>query len=118
FDARVKKIVAMLDGYSVRYALSRRARRLKRLSERAEKLDRIIKERARSPEMRDVPGGTTGLLTVEVKSVGGREVKVYSVDTALLKELREHEKQAAIEAAQWLEKSPEANPPTPQIQVV
>ena len=46
-------------------------------------------------------GGGEGAL-----SSGSRVVEVaeYAVDVALLREIREHEKQAAIELGQWTEK--------------
>ena len=58
--------------------------------------------------MQNVPGGRAGLLVRRVKSIGAgenaREVVEYEVDTALLKELRELERQAAQEAGQWATK--------------
>jgi hypothetical protein len=65
----------------------------------------VIAERAADPDMANVPGGRTGLLVRRVKVIGSgdnaREVCEYEVDTGLLKELRELEKQAAVEAGQW-----------------
>jgi hypothetical protein len=50
-----------------------------------------------------------GLLVRTHKQLGSAEypniVEEYEVDTGLLKELREHEKQAAQELGQWSEKS-------------
>lgn len=64
--------------------------------------------------MPDVPGGKTGLLVREIKSIGAgpnsREVEEYKVDTGLLKELREHERQAAIELGQWQESGQQLKP--------
>jgi hypothetical protein len=56
-----------------------------------------------------VPGAETGLLTRTYKQIGSGEgaekVEEYQVETGLLKELREHEKQAAQELGQWADKS-------------
>lgn len=89
-------------------------RRVEALNDRWLRMQRVIDERAADPEMADVPGGTTGLLAKRPKRVeviGGGEdgprsttVYEYEVDTGLLKELREHEKQAAQELGQWVEK--------------
>ena len=59
-------------------------------------------------DVQDVAGGRTGLIVHNVKGVGKGDdfklIDVYEVDTSLLKEMREHEKQAAIEVGQWQEK--------------
>jgi hypothetical protein len=56
--------------------------------------------------MRSVPGGETGLLVRTGRFiVNGKAVDVYAVDVGLLRELREHEKQAAIECGQWPQRS-------------
>jgi hypothetical protein len=59
--------------------------------------------------MKGVPGGTTGLLVRTYKTLGSGEsqrvVEEFTVDVALLKELREHEKQAAQELGHWIAKS-------------
>lgn len=59
--------------------------------------------------MKDVPGGNTGLLVRTTKGIGSGDtfqiVDEYAVDTGLLRELREHEKQAAQELGQWIDKS-------------
>src|SRR5262249_37518948 len=57
------------------------------------------------PDMRDVPGGTTGLLVRTVKWVGSFVFYLYQVDTRLLKQLLKHEKQAAQELGQWGQKT-------------
>jgi transcriptional regulator with XRE-family HTH domain len=67
----------------------------------------VIDERAE--EMQDdAAGGKTGLLVRQVKSIGfgpnNHTVEEYAVDTGLLKEIRELEKQAAIEMGEWSEK--------------
>lgn len=105
FAARVNTLVAAMGERSLRFAIARQHRRVKALNERWEKLKQIVRQRAAAPEMANVPGGTTGLLVRKVKSIGAgdnaREVEEFEVDTGLLKEIRELEKQAAQELGQW-----------------
>lgn len=73
--------------------------------DRFRRMQQVIAERAKAPEMADVPGGKTGLLCRDIKSIGdGATVDVFSVDTGLLKEMRELEKHTAQELGQWTEK--------------
>ena len=92
-----------------RRGLADRERRVRALNDRWNRLQRVMEERADDPAMANVPGGRTGLLVHDVKSVGSgysaQVVDLYEVDTGLLKELREHEKQAAQELGQWVEQS-------------
>ena len=91
-----------------RRGIASRDRRIKALNDRWNRLQRVVEERADDPTHERVPGWKTGLLVHNVKSVGGGEnatvVDLYEVDTGLLRELREHEKQAAQELGQWTEK--------------
>jgi hypothetical protein len=67
------------------------------------------------------PGADKGLLARSYKQLGSGEdatiVEEYAVDGVLLKELREHEKQAAQELGQWSEKSRVEQGPM-QVQVI
>ena len=109
FQRMVDKRAAVIDAATLGAAITNRNRRIARLNETWHRLQDVIEARAADPSMAKVPGGTTGLLSHDVKSVGGGDsatiVDVYEVDTALLKELRETEKQAAIELGQWQEKN-------------
>jgi len=82
--------------------------RLKHLQHRHDLMMQIIAERAADQNMAHVPGGRTGLMVRDVKSVrpgdDAEMVELYEVDAALLRELRETEKQAAQELGQWEEK--------------
>lgn len=80
--------------------IANRQNRLDALNQRAALLNQVIAERAASPAMRRVPGGTTGLLTKQMRGLH----PVYEVDTALLAELRAIELQAAKETGQLTEK--------------
>ncbi len=108
FRARVEEIAAKLGDLATRHAVGRRARRLAWLDERAEKMRRVLEQRAADPQFEGVAGGDTGLMVHTVKGVGkGGDFKLidlYEVDTGLLKEMREHEKQAAQELGQWVAK--------------
>lgn len=105
FRARVKRRSEEIGDAATRYAIARRLRRIKGYDDRRERMLRLIAERAAAHT--DAPGGSTGLLVRTVKVVGGGEnaerVEEYELDAALLRELRELEKQAAIEAGQWQE---------------
>ena len=83
--------------------ISSRDARLQALQDRWDRLRRLID--ARAVEMADVPGGNTGLLVRDYKGKNAA-LPVYKVDTALLAELRAHERQAAEELGQWNEDKP------------
>ena len=129
FAARVQKHRDELGECAQRYSIGRQASRLKALDDRWQRLQRIIEARAADPEMQKAAGGDTGLLVRQVKAVKvweaeGRDtadadcvptkqttlVEHFAVDTGLLRELREHEKQAAIEIGRWVEKLALTNP--------
>lgn len=108
FAARVKEITEAIGAAGLHRAIAKRAARVRVLDEQLSRLQRIIDERADDPDMEDVPGGKTGLLVRRIKGIGSREqfreVEEYEVDAALLREIREHMKQAAQELGQWTEK--------------
>lgn len=110
------EFTALIDEYLARFreevrrrGLANIDRRVRSLNDRWNRLQRVIEARADHPDYAEAPGGTTGLLVKSVKQIGlgrdAREVEEFTVDAALLKELREHEKQAAQELGQWVEKS-------------
>jgi hypothetical protein len=127
FAARVDQQRAALHAALVDQGIANRQNRVDALNERWRRMQLVIDARAITHA--DVPGGNTGLLVRQVKLVKmysstsdpndvdepdaadvlisakmSQEVAEYAVDTALLKELREHEKQAAQELGQWTEK--------------
>ncbi len=108
FALRVEEEKRALGDLALRYAIGKRERRIKNLNDRLERMHQVIRDRAAEPEMADVPGGPTGLMVRTKKGIGaGENLQIfdeYAVDTGLLKELREHEKQAAIECGQWAER--------------
>lgn len=107
FRARVEEIKAEVRAKLSALGIAARQNRLDALNDRARRMADVIKQRAEN--LKDVPGGgNTGLLVRQVKGIGKGEdfqvVEEYAVDTALLREMREHEKQAAIEVGEWTEK--------------
>ena len=78
--------------------IANRQNRVDFMNERWAKLRQVLEERGLDPSVQAVPGGKTGLLCQQAN-------EVYAVDTGTLKELREHEKQAAQELGQWMERS-------------
>jgi hypothetical protein len=82
--------------------------RVDALNARWVRLHRVIDARAKDKTL-TAPGADTGLLTRTQKQIGSGDsaviVEEYQVDTGLLKELREHEKQAAQELGQWSDKA-------------
>jgi hypothetical protein len=60
----------------------------------------LMKARAEWDVLTNVPGGSTGLICREWRGLN----ELFTVDTGLLKEMREIEKQAAIEVGDWTEK--------------
>ena len=101
--------------------IANKQNRIDALADRQRRMQTVIEERAAAAM--DVPGGSTGLLVktpklVKVYDAGAsdddgeilysakRDVLVYeyAVDTALLKEMRATEQQAAQEIGQWTEK--------------
>jgi hypothetical protein len=105
FRAEVVRLHQVMGAVALRYALARQARRLQAMTERWLKLLRVIKARAKAPEMKKAPGGKTGLLVRTVKMIGRgdktKEVEEFTLDAALLRELRELERHAAQELGQW-----------------
>jgi hypothetical protein len=124
FATRVQEHVARLAEVALKRGIAQREKRVAALHDRWKRMQRVIEARGADTSMVDVPGGDTGLLVRQVKNIqvadvwGGldsdlqetkpskrtRLVEEYAVDTGLLKELREHEKQAAQELGQWVEK--------------
>jgi hypothetical protein len=107
---RIKELQTELSAGTIALEISSRNARVQALQERWDKMRQVITERAvhyakGGDDESDaiVPGGETGLL---VKDFKGKEADqpVYKVDTGLLAELRNHEKQAAEELGQWTEK--------------
>lgn len=105
FAAKVEKIrtdaAAQLAAQGVRL----KQNRINRLQARLDKMDALIEARgAKMAETQEIEGGETGLLVRDYKGKDADRA-VYSFDAALVREMRDHEKQAAIELGEWTEKS-------------
>jgi hypothetical protein len=53
--------------------------------------------------MRNVPGGKTGLICMQIKQVGVKMLPEFVVDTALIREIRALQQDAAKELGQLVE---------------
>jgi hypothetical protein len=108
FAELVAEIAAKLAAEIRGKGLVELSNRVDALNARWARLHRVIDQRAKDPTM-TAPGADTGLLVRTWKQIGSGAsavtVEEYQVDTGLLKELREHEKQAAQELGQWSDKS-------------
>jgi Terminase small subunit len=65
---------------------------------------RMLDARAKDPESQWAPGGNTGMIITGEKAVASRIVRTHEFDATISRELRETEKQIAIELKQWSEK--------------
>jgi hypothetical protein len=97
--------------------IAAREHRVAALQDYWARLQRVAAERGE--DMATVPGGKTGLLCRRIKQVGqGKDAQIveeYELDGTLLREMREHAKQAAQELGQWEES---ARPTGGQVAVV
>lgn len=109
FGLRVDEVRETIRDRAAVTGIALLGNRVAALNERWERMKLVIKERAADEAMKAVPGGKTGLLAHNVKGIGKGEdfqlIDIYEVDTGILKELREHERQAAQELGQWLQKT-------------
>ncbi len=116
FTARVQEITAAYAERALNFGMARKERRLHALNDLFGRLWRIVEERAADPMMEKVPGGSTGLLTRKVKSVGRgenlKEVELYVFDAALLRELCAVMAQAADELGTKIGGAAELIPPS------
>jgi hypothetical protein len=110
-----------------RQGIAHQQNRVDELVGRHNALKQIAAERAADPFYADIPGGTTGFVHKKLKNVThayekdpndpnskARQVTVerWEVEdnVALLREMREHEKQVAQELGEWTEKSEFSGP--------
>jgi hypothetical protein len=109
FAARVDAAREQIRDEVMAYGIADRIARVRELDRRWRKMRRVIEERAADPKMEGVPGAATGLIVHDVKGVGKGDdfqlIDMYQIDTGLLSELRNTEKQAAQELGQWEERS-------------
>jgi hypothetical protein len=127
FAARVRELIHHAVDRLTEKGIAEKSNRIAALVDRQKRMRSVIDARAKQHE--GVPGGESGLLVKETRFVKVLEVKrgkdggwpdeddeiviptksvqpvdYYAVDTGLLKEMRETEKQAAQEIGDWTEK--------------
>ena len=75
------------------------------LAIRRRKMLDVIEARAKHPENQWAPGGNTGMVITSERTLGKfGTIKTHEFDATLSRELRESEKQIAIELKQWSRK--------------
>jgi hypothetical protein len=117
FSDQVAEHAKRFGNVLLRYAVAKRARRVRALDDRWLGLLSIIEERAAEAEaaktaygkqVANAAGGRTGLIVRRVRGVGKGEdfqlIEEFAVDVPLLKALLDLERQAAQECGQWREK--------------
>ena len=108
FAARVNEIVGIQRQVILSRGIADKVKRVEQQNDRWKRMRRVINERAAEYEGKKIAGGESGLLVRTFKIVGtgpgAYEVEEFAVDTGLLRELREIEKQAAQEVGDWTEK--------------
>lgn len=100
--ARVSELNTSINRRLQRLDVKQRKQRLEILDDLVDRMRRVIE--ARAEDMKNVPGGDTGLMVRQVKKVGDSVVEEYAVDTGLMRETREFLKQSAVEVGEWTEK--------------
>jgi transposase-like protein len=104
FQECVQEHVAAIGNRLERYEIAKRSRRVAAKNDRWLRMQRVVE--ARAEEHKNAPGGATGLLVRTERAIGSGEntrfVEEYAVDTGLLKEMRDIEKEAAAECGQPL----------------
>ncbi|MDP9364207.1 MAG: hypothetical protein M3Q10_08275 [Chloroflexota bacterium] len=110
FAAALDDLRALLEEETRAYAVANRHDLLEGLTERRERLLRIVAEREEYHRNHETvhPGATTGYLVKTHKVVGtgayATTVEEWAVDAGLVKSLNETEKQGAVLAGIWTER--------------
>lgn len=100
FKQEVEGFVEAARAAILSQGIAAKQNRIDEYDRRWREMKALMKARAEWDVLSDVPGGQTGLLCRDFKGL----IPVYKVDAALLREMRELEKQAAIEVGDWTEK--------------
>lgn len=104
FRQRVNEIVEKHAAHAQAQGIRLRTNRLRNLQDRIDRMNTLITARAGDFAVTaEIAGGETGLLVRDYKGKNADRA-VYRFDAALVRELREHERQAAQELGQWTEK--------------
>ncbi len=102
FQAEIEKFVKADRAALSAEGIANKKNRLAEYDRRWMLMKAVIKARSEWDALADAPGGDTGLIVREFR---GNSIEVnYKVDIGFLREMRELEKQAAIEVGDWTEK--------------
>ena len=101
-QARIREIRTMMSRELIALEITNRNNRLQAIQHRWDLMREVIFERGRHEDYQRVPGGSTGLLTLDYKGKDANQ-PIYRFDAPLMAEMRLAEKQAAIEMGQWSE---------------
>jgi hypothetical protein len=123
FVARVEVIRKDYRDFVRRRGIAVKERRIQALNDRHRLMMQVIRERGADPRLAAYPGGSTGVMVAtdwkwppkkkvkpdsesdETAELDESEaIPILEFDSALLRELREHEKQTAQELGDWTEK--------------
>ncbi len=113
FVTEMRRISDLYEEGMVREGQAIKRNRVNALRRQIRKIEQVIEARAvtyGADDVADSVGGGTGLVVKTEKGAAGVIVTEYAADTALLRELREHQKQLAVELGQWVEKVAPTDP--------
>jgi hypothetical protein len=104
FRARVREHVANYQRTVFSSGYSRRDNRILLRQHTIDKCLAIIAERGARPEMQKIPGGSTGMLTLKIRQIGGGRVATeYLVDVRIDEVIRANLREIAQELGEWRE---------------
>ncbi len=103
-QARIREIQTQISRQLIALEITNRNNRLQALQHRWDLMREVVFERGRHESYSRVPGGSTGLLTLDYKGKDANQ-PIYRFDAPLMAEMRLAEKQAAIEMGQWSEEA-------------
>ena len=109
FAALVEENVELLNTQALQHGIARREHRVGVLQELHRRMLKIVEERAADPTMKDVRGGSTGLMVGIQKTLGWGEkaeiVTEYVLDNKLLTQLVAVHERVARELGQEVNRS-------------
>ena len=98
------EIQTLIAERMIRLEVTKRDARVQELQDLLDRARALIE--ARAVELKDIPGGETGLLCRDLKGRNADQ-PVYKADVSLMAEIRGVMRQAAEELGQWVEKREE-----------
>jgi len=101
-QARIRELRTQISRQLIELEVTNRNNRLQAIQHRWDLMRELVFERGRHEDYQRVPGGSTGLLTLDYKGKDANQ-PIYRFDAPLMAEMRLAEKQAAIETGQWSE---------------